>query len=130
MVKFAYTIFYVKNVDKTLSFYEKAFGFKRGYVSEKFEYGELDTGGTTLSFADIKLANSNLSKGFLTSDPKSKPFGMEVGFTTKDVEKVMNNAVKAGATLVEKAITKPWGQTVGYVRDPEGFLIEVCTPMA
>ena len=26
-------------------------------------------------------------------------------------------------------ITKPWGQTVAYVRAPEGTLIELCTPM-
>lgn len=24
---------------------------------------------------------------------------------------------------------KPHGQTVAYVRDPDGFLIEICTPM-
>jgi lactoylglutathione lyase len=129
MIKFAYTIFYVKDVEKAISFYEKAFAFTRGYVSEKNEYGELSTGNTTLSFATLQLAESNLSAGFVKSDPAHKPFGMEIGFTTDDVEKTMETAVKAGATIVEKAKTKPWGQTVGYLRDPEGFLIEICTPM-
>lgn len=23
---------------------------------------------------------------------------------------------------------QPWGQTVSYVRDPDGFLVELCTP--
>ena len=41
----------------------------------------------------------------------------------------LNNAIAAGATLVEKPKTKPWGQTVAYVRDPDGFLVEICTPM-
>jgi lactoylglutathione lyase len=22
----------------------------------------------------------------------------------------------------------PWGQTVGFVRDPDGVLVEICTP--
>jgi hypothetical protein len=25
---------------------------------------------------------------------------------------------------------KPWGQTVSYVRCPDGTLVELCTPMA
>ncbi|MEO6301858.1 MAG: VOC family protein [Bacteroidia bacterium] len=129
MIKFAYTIFYVKDVTKTIEFYEKAFGFKRIMIAGQNEYGELDTGGTTLSFAAISLASTNLSKGFIESDAKNKPFGMEIGFTTEDVEKAVDNAVKAGATLVEKAKTKPWGQVVAYVRDQDGFLIEICIPM-
>jgi lactoylglutathione lyase len=129
MIKFAYTIFYVKDVAKTLAFYEKAFGFKRKFISPENNYGELSTGETTLSFAAIELGKSNLSARFLESNAKGKPFGMEIGFTTTDVQKVFDLAVKSGATAVEKAKTKPWGQTVAYVRDPDGFLIEICTPM-
>ncbi len=33
-------------------------------------------------------------------------------------------------TLVVEPNTKPWGQVVAYVRDLDGFLIEICTPMA
>ena len=130
MIKFAYTILYVKDVTKTISFYEKAFGFKRKFVSEKNEYGELDTGNTTLSFATIKLAESNLSKGFIKSSSRGKPFGIEIGITTGDVAKTLAAAVKAGAKIVEKPKTKPWGQTVAYAKDPDGFLIEICTPMS
>ncbi|MBA2613838.1 MAG: VOC family protein [Bacteroidetes bacterium] len=129
MIKFAYTIFYVKDVTKTILFYEEAFGFKRKFIAETNEYGELSTGETTLSFAAIDLASKNLSNGFIESDSKNKPFGMEIGFTTDDVEKAMDKAIKAGAILVEKAKTKPWGQTVGYIKDSNGFLIEICTPM-
>ncbi len=130
MIKLAYTIFYVKNVTRSISFYEKAFGFKRKFVSDNNEYGELSTGDTTLSFAAVKLAKSNLSKGFIPSKATGKPFGMEIGFTTDNVEKTVNAAIKAGAKSVEKAKTKPWGQTVAYVKDPDGFLIEICTAMS
>jgi lactoylglutathione lyase len=129
MLKLAYTICYVKDVVKAIEFYEKAFGFKRKFIAETLEYGELDTGATTLSFAVVSLARTNLSKGFIESDPVAKPFAMEIGITTGDVPKAVQAAVKAGATLTEEAKTKPWGQTVAYVRDPEGFLIEICTPM-
>lgn len=129
MIKFAYTIFYVKDVTRTISFYEKAFGFQRKFISENNEYGELITGDTTLSFASIELGKSNLTKGFLESDVNAKPFGMEIGFTTDDVDATLSAALSAGASEVEKAKVKPWGQTVAYVKDPDGFLIEICTKM-
>ncbi|HMC84503.1 MAG TPA: VOC family protein [Chitinophagaceae bacterium] len=129
MIKFAYTIFYVKDVENSISFYEKVFGFKRKFIAPENEYGELDTGSTTLSFAAIKLAKTNLSKGFMQSNKSEKPFGIEIGFTTDDVEGFFKSAIKHGASEEEKAKTKPWGQVVAYIRDPDGFLIEICTPM-
>ncbi|MGZ3864992.1 MAG: VOC family protein [Bacteroidia bacterium] len=128
MIKFAYTILYVKDVKKTLAFYKKAFGFEKKFITPDNSYGELAVGETTLSFASIKLAQSNLKKGFTPSSVKGKPFGMEIGFTTTDVAGTVKTAVKAGAKLTEEPKTKPWGQTVAYVRDIDGFLIEICTP--
>ena len=58
-----------------------------------------------------------------------EPFAIELGFTTDDVEGLVNKATANGATLLEPAKQKPWGQTVAYVRDPDGFLVEICTPM-
>jgi lactoylglutathione lyase len=49
MIKFAYTILYVKDVDKTINFYEKAFGFARKFITPDNSYGELLVGETTLS---------------------------------------------------------------------------------
>ena len=130
MIKFSYTILYVKDVTKAISFYEQAFGFKRKFIAPGNEYGELITGETVLSFAAVQLAKTNLSAGFIESSADNKPFGIEIGFTTENVEEVFNNAVKAGALAVEKSKVKPWGQTVAYVKDFDGFLIELCTPMA
>jgi lactoylglutathione lyase len=129
MIKFAYTILYVQDVTKAVEFYEKAFGFTRKFVTPDNDYGELLVGETTLSFASTKLAKSNLTDGFTESNLKDKPFGIEIGFTTDHVEETIAAAIMAGATITEKPKTKPWGQTVAYVRDLDGFLIEICTPM-
>lgn len=129
MIKFAYTILYVNDVSKSIEFYEKAFGFSRKFVTPENDYGELAVGETTLSFASIELAKSNLSNGFLESKLNEKPFGIELGFTTENVEEVVTSAVAAGAVIVENPKTKPWGQVVAYIRDVDGFLIEICTPM-
>lgn len=130
MIKFAYTILYVQDVTKTIEFYEKSFGFARKFVTPDNSYGELLTGETTLSFATTTLAKTSLKDGFIESSLSQKPFGIEIGFTTDDVEAAVKSAVDAGATLVAEPMTKPWGQLVAYVRDPDGFLVEICTPVA
>ena len=129
MIKYAYTILYVKDVTATIAFYEKAFGFVKKFVTPENDYGEIISGETTIAFASIELANSNLKKGFIESKTSGKPFGIELGFTTDTPQDLFDQAIKVGAIEVEKIITKPWGQQVGYLRDNNGFLIEVCSPM-
>ncbi len=129
MIKFAYTILYVSDVKRTAEFYAKTFGFEVRFIAPGDEYAELSSGSTTLSFAALPLASSNLKNGFQEADLNAKPFGMEIGFTTVDVPALVDKALAAGATLLEEPKEKPWGQVVAYVRDPDGFLIEICTPM-
>ena len=129
MIKFAYTILYVSDVKKTAEFYSKTFDFEVRFIAPGDEYAELNSGTTTLSFAALPLAKSNLKDGFQESDLKSKPFAIELGFTTVDVQALVDKALAAGATLLEEPKEKPWGQMVAYIRDLDGFLIEVCTPM-
>ncbi len=130
MIQFKYTILYVQDVSKAIEFYEKAFGFQRVFVTPENDYGELNTGNTTLSFASIALAKSNSREGFTESSLGQKPFGIELGFTTTDVANTVKSALQAGAQILEEPKTKPWGQIVAYIRDIDGFLIEICTPMA
>ncbi len=129
MVKLAYTILYVKDVTKSIEFYEKAFGFQRKFITPDNAYGELITGDTTLSFASFKQAASVFENGFNKSNKNKKAFGIEIGFTTDDVHGVFSNAIQNGATPEVTPKVKPWGQTVSYVRDIDGFLVEICTAM-
>jgi len=130
MIKFAYTILYVQNVANSLNFYEKAFGWTRKFITPDGDYGELISGETTLSFAAIGLANSNLNNGFIESNLQQRPFGIEIGFVVENVPAAVEMALAAGAVLEKSPAVKPWGQTVAYVRDLDGFLIELCTAMA
>ena len=129
MIKFAYTILYVEDVVKTMDFYQRAFGFSEKMLAPDNTYGEVASGETTLSFAVKSLAQSNLKNGFIESDLSKLPFGIEIGFTTDDVEGAIREAIAAGAMLIEEPKTKPWGQVVAYVRDLDGFLVEICSEM-
>lgn len=127
MIKFGYTILYVEDVEASITFYENAFGFLRKFISPDNDYGELITGGTTLSFASKALASQNLKEGFLESSLGDKPFAIEIGFIVDNVPEVLQKATSNGAIMVLEPVEKPWGQVVAYVRDLDGFLIEICT---
>ena len=123
------TIFYVDDVEETIQFYEKAFGFNRKFVTPEKDYGELITGATTIAFASIDLGKSNFKKGFEKISNSGKPVGMEMAFVTENIEADFQKALAAGATEFEPITQKPWGQKVGYLRDNNGILIEICTPI-
>jgi lactoylglutathione lyase len=128
-MKFAYTIVYVASVRDTLAFYEKAFGFQTRFLHEGGDYGELNTGSTTLAFASHGLGDANLSAGYIRADASAQPLGVELAFATDDVATAYQRALQAGAKDIAPPKLKPWGQTVAYVRSPEGSLIELCTPV-
>jgi uncharacterized glyoxalase superfamily protein PhnB len=128
-VKFAYTIVYVKDVAQSVAFYERAFDLKQRFIDESKQYAEMDTGDTTLAFAANELADSNLSQGFQKNSLSKLPAGIEIGFVTSDVAAAFLQAVESGATAVIAPKVKPWGQTVAYVRDLDGVLIEIGSPM-
>jgi uncharacterized glyoxalase superfamily protein PhnB len=126
-VKFKYTILYVENVEETLLFYCKAFDLKQKMLHESGDYGELDTGSTTLSFSSLELMTS-LGKSPSLAKASNPVF--EIAFETDDVSASLEKALAAGATLVQKAEEMPWGQTTAYVSDKNGYLIEICTPVS
>lgn len=129
MIKFKYTILYVSDVTRAIQFYEQVFGFVRKFITPEKDYGELITGETTISFAKHSLAQINLSAGYQESSRLDKPFGIELGIVTDHVEDLVDKIWEHNGIIVEQPTIKPWGQTVAYVRDLDGFLIEICTPI-
>lgn len=126
-MKLGYTIVYVSDVAASLDFFERAFGLKRRFLHESGGYGEVETGSTALGFAQHATARGNLGHDYLAADASKPPLGMEIGLVTTDVPAACRQAVSAGATLLAAPVTKPWGQTVAYLRCPDGTLVELCT---
>ncbi|KXF79920.1 VOC family protein [Enterovibrio coralii] len=124
---FRYTILYVEDVAKTLSFYENAFGLTRGFLHESGDYGELVTGETKLAFSSMALMK-DLGKNPKALDDNSPSF--EIAFETDDVKTKLEKALEAGAVLVQDVEHMPWGQTTAYVRDINGTLVEICTAVS
>jgi len=75
------------------------------------------------------MGNSNFSKGFNPMIKSEKPVGMEMAFISENITEDFKRAIDAGASEFESIKEKPWGQKVGCVRDINGILIEICTPI-
>lgn len=127
-MRLAWTIVYVRDVPAALAFWERAFGLSRRFLSDDGDYGELDTGDTTLAFASPQIA-ANSGIAVALPDPDAPAPGIELALATDDVEAAYARAVEAGATPVKPPTAMPWGQVVSYVRDPDGVLVEICTPV-
>jgi catechol 2,3-dioxygenase-like lactoylglutathione lyase family enzyme len=133
-MKLGYVIIYVADVPATLAFYQEAFAMQLKFLHDSKCYGELETGATTLAFAHIDAApqddvqRSECAKVAFDASRAAGAFA-EVAFVTDDVAKAYAVALAAGAVACQPPAEKPWGQTVAYVRDLNGFLVELCTPI-
>ncbi len=128
-MKFGYTIIYVSDVEATINFYKNAFNLEQSFLHESKQYGELNTGNVKLAFASNSLAQSN-GVTFLKNDVNSDAAGFEIALIANDVKQSYNHALSNGATAIKEPTKKPWGQDVAYVRDLNGVIVEICSPMS
>ena len=132
-MKLGYVLLYVDDVLASVDFYERAFGLSRRMVApaepgQAPDYAEMHTGETALGFVSHTLARSN-GVPYAAAKPGDPAAPAEVALVTEDVAEAFTRATEAGAEPVLSPTIKPWGQTVSYVRDPDGFLVELCSPM-
>ena len=128
-MKLGYVIVYVPDVAASLAFFEAAFGLQRRFLHEGGDYGELQSGETTLAFASHGLGEANLPAGFVRADSSALPLGFELALVTEDVAAAHQRALAAGAHELAAPQAKPWGQVVSYLRCPDGAVVELCSPM-
>ncbi len=128
-MRFGYTIIYVSDVESTLNFYKDAFHLEQLFLHESKQYGELETGDTKLAFASDALAESN-GVEFIKNELNNSAAGFEIALITDDVKQSYEHALAHGAIDVKEPTLKPWEQEVAYVRDINGIIVELCSPMS
>lgn len=129
-MQFRYSGVFVPDVPATVTFYEKAFGCALRYMHPSKGYAELETGATLFAFiSEDFIRTANLLGGIRTRENRSEldPIASQIAFVTDDMDKDWSRAVSGGAMVVKEPEAKPWGQTTGYLRDLNGFLVELCT---
>jgi lactoylglutathione lyase len=127
-MRLGYTLIYVSDVTATVAFYESAFGLQRRFIHDSGLYAEMDTGETALSFAAETMAEMN-GLAIRPNSPRDLPAGIEICLVTDSPEDAYDHAVAVGALAAKAVEEKPWGQRVGYVRDLNGCLVEICSPV-
>lgn len=127
---FGYTVLYVPDVEGTIAFYEQAFGLTRRFVAPTGEYGELETGATALGFAQEDFAESGRGRPAARLRPDGDPPGFNLTFITEDVAADYARAVEAGCVSILEPTEKPWGQTVSYLLDLNGVIVEIATAVS
>lgn len=128
-MQLGYVILFVPDVTAAVGFYEGAFGLVRRFVHESGQYAEMETGATALAFAGEAFVATTLQT-FRRNRLDREPAGVEIALICEDVEFAFEKAVSAGAVSYVPPHQKPWGQTVAYVRDANGFLVELCSAVA
>jgi uncharacterized protein len=119
----------VDNVEKSFRFYHEGLGLpSKGIIGKEFEHGEI-------AFFDLKngMILALYSRDNLTWDSqmkKGKPSSTEfsIGYNTRnepEVDSIMAQAKKAGATITRPAQKTFWGGYSGYFKDPDGHLWEI-----
>ncbi|KAL3692469.1 hypothetical protein R1sor_006120 [Riccia sorocarpa] len=124
-VKFAYTVVYVKDVEQTAQFYQKAFGMKVRRLEQNRKWAELESGQTTIAFTPLEQRETSITGGVHVPDASEPRSNVEISFSFDDVDAAFKHAVDAGAVPVATPEDKSWGQRVGYVRDMNGVTIRV-----
>lgn len=126
MTRLARVIRHVPDVRASADFYARAFG-----LTERLALGEdyiaMETGETSLGFARDGFIERET--GLLLPHARGDA-GQEIAFEVEDVNASHMRALMEGATEVVAPIDKPWGQRISYLRDPDGGLVQLCSPIA
>jgi uncharacterized glyoxalase superfamily protein PhnB len=115
----------VRNASQAIDFYKKALGAKEKMrmpgPDGKIMHAELQIGDSKIMLGEEMPQMGNLSPQSLNGTP------VNLHVYVKDVDKVFDQAVKAGATAVAPVMDMFWGDRYGMVMDPFGHKWGIAT---
>jgi lactoylglutathione lyase len=131
-MQFGCVVVYVPHVENSVIFYQSVFGATCSVLTSCKQYAEILLGQTKIGFAQetcfLDDRSPACAQPFHINRLDACPGGFEIAFVATDVAQAYQDAVKKGATALCAPVVKPWGQTVGYVRDLNGVRIQIGSP--
>lgn len=122
----------VRNFDNCFDFYSKVMGFKVTWGKKGEAYASFDVGGGAyLGLFQLELNNDFLGITNAPYDPNLRAEDKAIlCFESDDVDQACQDLKNKGATLLVEPVDMPgWGIRCANLRDPEGNLLEISTPM-
>jgi catechol 2,3-dioxygenase-like lactoylglutathione lyase family enzyme len=118
----------VEDLDRSLAFYRDGLGLPtKGIIGTEFEDGAVIffdlKGGLILATWLAKSLAKDAGIGVTQNRVGAVSLGHNVG-SKAEVDAVMEEAKKAGATIVKPAADTFYGGYAGYFQDPDGHLWE------
>jgi uncharacterized glyoxalase superfamily protein PhnB len=123
----ALVIIAVEELPRSLAFYRTVTMW--AVSVETPVYAELRSpNGLRLGLYDRRGFGRNIKR---VPEPISGPVATtELYLVVEDIAASMTRARNAGASLLDDASDRPWGDHVGYVADPDGYVVAFARPIA
>ena len=115
--------FGVKDLQRSIEFYEQGLKWQRSPHSMQ-HYILFPLGGIVLGLYPLQSLAEDCTLNYQASNFS----GLTLSYNAKskeEVDNVMAQVEKLGATIVKPAQEVFWGGYSGYFKDPDGYLIEV-----
>lgn len=120
-----YMILYVENLERSITFYRDLLGLP--VRAEHGTYVEFETGSTVLAINTRENVAEITGLNIPESINHSQTF--ELGFVVENVNTIVEKLRGHEVLIISEPVTKPWGQIVAYVADPDGHFIEICSAL-
>ena len=125
-MKFASPCLFVDDVVGTMAFYKSAFNAEEKFFDPDFGFGMLQIEGAEIGIASHAAGERMMPGNYPFSNAKATQ-GIELAFSSEDVDADYRVAVEAGASPLAPPYDTPWGQRVAYVESVEGTIIGICS---
>jgi catechol 2,3-dioxygenase-like lactoylglutathione lyase family enzyme len=112
----------VEDLERSIAFYRDGLGFPQHDSPDGIAFFETRSTWLALDPRELLAKDANVSpdgagfRAFTLAQNVESP---------AEVDRVIERAIEAGATLAKAGREAPWGGYSGYFSDPDGFLWEV-----
>jgi predicted enzyme related to lactoylglutathione lyase len=102
----------VKDLEKSIHFYESVMGLNRSFVHKN------------MAFFQVGSGNGEVTVLLHTVDaPEPSDKGMVIELLVDDVDKAVSSIKSAGGEIAQEPINQDWGVREAVVTDPDGYKI-------
>ena len=109
-----YPVVTVDDVERTVAFYERHFGFEKGFESDWYVHLVLPD-HSAVNLAIMEASHDSLPEGY-----RNTAQGILLNLEVEDVDVLFEQMVQAKVDILRPLKDEPWGQRHFIMKDPGG----------